>query len=90
MAGTLCQLIQGSGKVCPGEQICGKVKSLCISCGGYSSPSPAKGFPGGSDRKNLPAVWETWVQSLGQEYPLEKVMATQYSCLVNPMDREAW
>ena len=26
--------------------------------------------------KNLPAVWETWVQSLGQEDPLEKEMAT--------------
>ena len=25
--------------------------------------------------KNLPAVWETWVQSLGQEDPLEKGMA---------------
>ena len=22
--------------------------------------------------KNLPAVWETWVQSLGWEHPLEK------------------
>ena len=26
--------------------------------------------------KNLPAVQETWVQSLGQEDPLEKEMAT--------------
>ena len=26
--------------------------------------------------KNLPAVWETWVQSLGGENPLEKEMAT--------------
>jgi len=24
--------------------------------------------------KNLPAMWGTWVQSLGQEDPLEKVM----------------
>ena len=30
------------------------------------------------------------VQSLGQEDPLEEVMATQYSCLGNPMDRGAW
>ena len=30
---------------------------------------------------------ETWVQSLDQEDPLEKEMATQYSCLGNPMDR---
>ena len=26
--------------------------------------------------KNLPAVQETWLQSLGQEDPLEKEMAT--------------
>jgi len=29
--------------------------------------------------KNLPAVWEIWVQSLSQEDPLEKGMATQSS-----------
>ena len=29
-------------------------------------------------------------QSLDGEDPLEKEMATQYSCLGNPMDREAW
>ena len=32
------------------------------------------GFPGGSVAKNLPAMQETWVQSLGQEDPLEKEM----------------
>ena len=26
--------------------------------------------------KNLPAIWETWVQSLGWEDPLEEGMAT--------------
>ena len=26
--------------------------------------------------KNLPAMWETWVQALGWEDPLEKGMAT--------------
>ena len=31
--------------------------------------------------KCLPAVWETWVQSLGQEDPLEKEMATHSSIL---------
>ena len=31
--------------------------------------------------KNLSAMWETWVQSLGWEDPLEKVMATQSSTL---------
>ena len=41
--------------------------------------------------KNLPARRETWVQSLGQEDPLEKGMATlQYPCLESPMDRGAW
>ena len=31
--------------------------------------------------RNLPAVQETWVQSLGQENPLEKEMATHSSIL---------
>ena len=34
------------------------------------------GFPGGSVVKNPPAKQETWVQSLGQEGPLEKEVAT--------------
>ena len=39
-------------------------------------------FPGGSEVKPLPAMWETWVWSLGQEDPLEKEMATHSSTLV--------
>ena len=31
--------------------------------------------------KRLPAIQETWVQSLGQEDPLEKEMATHSSIL---------
>ena len=31
--------------------------------------------------KTLPAMWETWVRSLGQEDPLEKEMATHSSIL---------
>ena len=31
--------------------------------------------------KNLPEMWETRVQSLGQEVPLEKGMATHSSIL---------
>ena len=31
--------------------------------------------------KNLPAMQETWVQSLGQEDPLEKGMATHSTIL---------
>ena len=37
------------------------------------------GFPGGSAVKNLPAVEEMQVWSLGQEDPLEKEMATHCS-----------
>ena len=42
--------------------------------------------------KNLPAVQETWVQSLGREDPLEEGMATHSSVLglENTMDRGAW
>ena len=38
--------------------------------------------------KRLPAMWETWVRSLGGEDPLEKAMATHSSSLAwkNPMD----
>ena len=41
--------------------------------------------------KNLPAMLETQVRSLGWENPLEKEMATHfsYSCLDNSMDRGA-
>ena len=39
------------------------------------------GFPGGSLLKNTPAMQETWVQSLSQEDPLEKEMATHSSIL---------
>ena len=43
--------------------------------------------------KNLPAVQETWVQSLGwKDSPLEKGMATHSSILAwrIPMDRGTW
>ena len=39
--------------------------------------------------KNLPAIWETKVISLGREDSLEKEIL-QYSCLESPMDRGAW
>ena len=44
--------------------------------------------PGGSVVKNLPAMQETQVRSLGLEDPLEEEMATH--SLENPMDRGAW
>ena len=39
------------------------------------------GFPGGSVVKNLSAMQETQVQSLGWENPLEKEMAIHSSIL---------
>ena len=39
------------------------------------------GFHGGSEVKNLPAMQETWVGSLGREDPLEEGMAT-HSCIL--------
>ena len=42
--------------------------------------------------KNLPAMWETWVLSLGWEDTLEEGMTT-YSRILAwriPMDREDW
>ena len=46
--------------------------------------------------KNLPAMQETWVRSLGWEDPLEKGVAKwhdnllQYFYVENTMDRGAW
>ena len=42
--------------------------------------------------KNLPAMQEIWIRSLGWEDPLEEGMATHSSILVwrIPMDRGAW
>ena len=40
-----------------------------------------RSFPGGSVAKNLPAVWETWVQFLGWEDPLKEEMAACSSIL---------
>ena len=38
--------------------------------------------------KNLPAMSETWVPSLGQEDPLEKGMATHSSILAGEFHRQ--
>ena len=42
--------------------------------------------------KNLPAMWETWVSSLGWENALEEGMAVHSSILAwrIPTDRGAW
>ena len=49
-------------------------------------------FSGGSDVKNLPEMWESWVHSLGWEDPLEESMATHSSIFAwrIPMGRGAW
>ena len=41
--------------------------------------------------KSLPSTWETWVESMGWEDPLEESMATHSSILAwrIPMDRGA-
>ena len=52
---------------------------LFVNC--LSSSILFSGSPGNSDSNNLPAMQETLVQSLCQEDPLEKEMATHYSIL---------
>ena len=56
-------------------------------------PTPVfLGFPDGLDGKNPPTIWETWVQFLGWENPLEEGVATHFSILAWRilMDRGAW
>ena len=49
------------------------------------------GFSGGSVVKNLPAVQETWVLSLGWEDPLQKEIVVHFSILVwERMNRGTW
>ena len=40
--------------------------------------------------KNPPAMWETWVWSLGRSSEEGNGYPFQYSCLENSMDRRAW
>ena len=49
------------------------------------------GFPRAQMVKNLPAMQEIWVQSLGQEDPCKEGHGNplQYSCLENSMDSGA-
>ena len=46
-----------------------------------NTPYGTSGFPDGSVVKNLPAIRETNIQSLGQEDPLEKEMTIHSSIL---------
>ena len=60
----------------------------CLLCVSVFSPTVSRtqvfifrAYPCGSGGKELPAMLETWVQSLGWEDPLEKGKATHASIL---------
>ena len=53
----------------------------CVCVHGWGCVGSEMSFPGGSTVKNLPAMQELQVPSLGQEDPLEDVMATHSSIL---------
>ena len=65
---------------------------MCVCVCMYIYISPPMDFPVAQMVKNPPAMWETWVRSLGQEDPLEEGMATHSSMLAwrIPKDRGAW
>ena len=46
-----------------------------------SSPTLARASLVAQIVKTLPAIWKTWVLSLGQKDPLEKEMITHFSIL---------
>jgi len=71
-------LIPGSGRS-PGEVIAYKFQYSWVSLVAQMV-------------KNPPAMWETWVRSLGWKDPVEEGMATYSSILAwrIPMDRAAW
>ena len=47
----------------------------------YVNYSPIRASLVSQTVKNLPAVWETWIEFLGREDPLEENMATHFSIL---------
>ena len=56
----------------PGSSVCGVFQARILE---WVAISPGDmGFPGGSELKTLPVIWETWVWSLGQKDLLEKEM----------------
>ena len=54
-------------------RICSKLKLICTFTDHYRMVAQMV--------KLLPTMWETWVQSLGREDPLEREMATHFSTL---------
>ena len=76
----------------PGKmKICETLAYLKKSAELYVTRAQASlGFPGGSAVRNLPAMQEAWVRSLGPEDPL-KVMAAHSSIVAgNSMGRGVW
>ena len=81
---TLCDRMDCSP---PGSSAHGIFQATVLS--GLPLPSPGVGYPlqyswaslVAQLVKNLPAMWETWIQSLGWEDPLEKGKATYSSYL---------
>ena len=79
---------------CPSDHT-GTLKVACGFCTGCATPLPPQNFRSSvcvlkpclwaslvaQLVKNLPAMWETWVQSLGWEDPLEKGKAAHFSIL---------
>ena len=90
----------GLYRASPGFPGSSAVKEPTCNAGDLNSIPGSGRFPGGGivyplqyyraslvtqTVKNLPAMWETWVQSVGWEDPLKEVMATHSSsCLENP------
>ena len=62
------------------QNIC-KRKACSCPCKIADQQEIARASPVAQTVKNLPAMQETWVQSLGPEDPLEKEMATHSSIL---------
>ena len=56
-------------------------RAAYITCVFLGAPLVAQTVNKQTNKKNLPAMQETWVQSLGQEDPLEKEMVTHSSIL---------
>ena len=68
-------------------------RDLCVNAQHPAQSLPRyQGSLGAQTVKNLPAMQETWVRSLGWEDPLEEGTA-MHSCILAwriPMDRGAW
>ena len=79
-----------------GKESASNEEDLGLISGSERSPGEGIGYPlqyswaslVAQMVKNAPVMWETWVQSLGWEDPLEEGMATHSSILARriPMD----